>query len=492
MDAPRLVGVKTTTSETSPPPGTSSEVGALKGGAVATVNERATRERLTTRTDWPLGKLRAVGGKSTRSGRETSPEPSETTVGSAHAASMRARTPSRIISHFAMSVPRRVVTPMRCDSFVGTSIGRGDWCGFSVESEVPEQAADTLFDRISGLHGDLSRVSLAIQEAGLFPAGGSRRLTPAEVGPRHEWGFLLDVDRRLVRVFRRGALAPQANAPTGLESYDELAQLPIDAAGSVPNLRTLKLWSRCHVLSGWSRGFTGELETKRQREEALDRNEVRSAVVEACRAASLPIEELREALALGIERLVTSAPWPGDAPRRVFMELTAGSSLGLSCYWAFSTPTLELRYAVPSYRQFEARSDERLFLLAENPWRRMEVATSREALLELLEPDAAARLKPVLEAGFPKASRWLFSALDFVRSFTVPSEVDGLLAWRRYVHPDGRHWAVRVTREGYELRLGVDDPSDPPVMRPRRCQEPEAELEVLIGEQLAEGFQFVV
>ena len=382
---------------------------------------------------------------------------------------------------------------MRCDSFVGTSSGgSGDWSGFSVESEIPEQAADTLFDRISGLHGDLSRVALAIREAGLFPAGGSRRLAPDEVGPRHEWGFLVDVDRRLVRVFRRGALTPQPGAPKGLESYDELAQLPIDPAGTVPNIRTLKLWSRCHVLSGWSRGFTGEMETKRLRDETLDRNQVREVIVEACKAASVPIEELRDQLALGIERLVTSAPWPGEAPRRVFMELNAGASLGLSCYWAFSTPAVELRYPVPSYRQFDVRPDERIFFLAENPWRRMEVATSREALLELLESDAATRLKPVLDAGFPKASRWLFSALDFVRSFTVPSEVDAVLAWRRYVHADGRHWAVRVTREGYELRLGaVEDPSDPPVIRPRRCEEPEAELKVLIGEQLAEGFQFI-
>ena len=384
------------------------------------------------------------------------------------------------------------VAAMRCDSFVGTSIGPGDWCGFSVESEVPEQAADTLFDRISGLHGDLPRVALAIREAGLFPAGGSRRLTSSEVGPRHEWGFLLDVERRLVRVFRRGALTPQPGAPTGLESYDELAQLPIDAEGGVPNIRTLKLWSRCHVLPGWSRGFTGEMETRRLRDEALDRNQVRGVVVEACRTASLPPEELRDQLALGIERLITSAPWPGEVPRRVFMELNAGSSLGLDCYWAFSAGALELRYPVPSYRQFEVRPDERLFFLAENPWRRMEVATSREALLELLDADATTRLRPVVEAAFPKTARWLFSALDFVRSFTVPSQADALLAWRCYVHPDGRHWAVRVTREGYELRLGaVDDPSDPPLLRPRRCEEPEAEVEALLGEQLAEGFQLV-
>jgi hypothetical protein len=381
---------------------------------------------------------------------------------------------------------------MRCDSFVGTSFGSGDWCGFSVESEIPEQAADTLFDRISGLHGDLPRVALAIREAGLFPAGGSRRLTSAEVGPRHEWGFLLDADRRLVRVFRRGALTPQTGAPTGLESYDELAQLPIDAEGGLPNIRTLKLWSRCHVLPGWSRGFTRELETRRLRDETLDRNQVRDVVVETCRAASFPIEELRDQLALGIERLITSAPWPGEVPRRVFVELNASSSLGLDCYWALSMGTLELRYPVPSYRQFEARPDERIFFLAEDPWRRMDVATNREALLELLDPDVATRLKPVLDAAFPKAPRWLFSALDFVRSFAVPSEVDVLLAWRCYVHPDGRHWALRVTREGYELRLGaVDDPSDPPLIRPRRCEEPEAEVEVLIGEQLAEGFTFL-
>ena len=383
---------------------------------------------------------------------------------------------------------------MRCDSFVGTLIDPGGWCGFSVESEIPEQAADTLFDRISGLHGDLSRVAVAIREARLFPTGGSRPLTPAELGPRHEWGFLLDVDRRLVRVFRRGALTPQPGAPLGLEAYDELAQLPIDEAGAAPNIRTVKFWSRCHVLPGWSRSVPDEDQARLLREESLDRNQLRSAIEAACRSASLTLEELREQLALGIERLLTSAPWPDGVPNRVFMELpAASSSLGLACYWALPTSSLELRYGVTSYRTgFVAKPGEPMTFWAENPWRRAEIETNREALLSQLDPEAAKRIGPVLQAAFPKTPRWLFAAIDFVRSFSVPSEADVLLAWRCYVHLDGRHWAVRLTREGYELRLGVaDDPEDPPVIRPRISKHPEAEVAALIAEQLAEGFEFV-
>lgn len=105
---PSSVGVKTSSSSTSAPPGTSSVGGAPNGASIATLSVRATRDRLTTCTAWVLGKLRAVGRKSTRSGTDTSPEPSETTPGSAHAASMVAKTATRrdgMAVELAMSVP---------------------------------------------------------------------------------------------------------------------------------------------------------------------------------------------------------------------------------------------------------------------------------------------------------------------------------------------------------------------------------------------------
>lgn len=378
---------------------------------------------------------------------------------------------------------------MRTNCFVGTAIDAKSWGGFHVDWEFPESAAATLLDRISGLHGDLPRVAQAIREAALFPTGGYKPLTPSELDAGHAWGFLLEVERRQVRVFRRGARSPQPNAPLGLESYDELMQLPIAANGDAPNFRELSFWSRCNVIPGWYRSVLDEQKAALLRAETLDRYHLRGEVVKACEVASLPVDELRAQLVLGFEHLLTSAPWPGEPPKRLLMELpSAGSSLGLDLYWAFEFGGLELRYGVTSYRGlFPASADERIAFWAECPSRRVEIATSREALLSHLETDAAKWLRPVL-AAFPKAPRWLFSALDFVRSFTVPSEADTLLAWRSYVHPDGRHWAVRVTSEGYELRFGVEDPDDPPLIRARRSENPEAEADGLVREQLAEGF----
>lgn len=61
----------------------------------------------------------------------------------------------------------------------------------------------------------------------------------------------------------------------------------------------------------------------------------------------------------------------------------------------------------------------------------------------------------------------------------------GIGAWRVLRHPDGRSWAVRERRDGYELRIGEGEDA---ILRRRSHAEPSAEIRRLIREQKAEGF----
>lgn len=53
-------------------------------------------------------------------------------------------------------------------------------------------------------------------------------------------------------------------------------------------------------------------------------------------------------------------------------------------------------------------------------------------------------------------------------------------------HPDGRIWAIRAAKGGYQLRLG--DPKDDPVIKERPSRTTDVEILRLVGEQLADGF----
>ena len=61
----------------------------------------------------------------------------------------------------------------------------------------------------------------------------------------------------------------------------------------------------------------------------------------------------------------------------------------------------------------------------------------------------------------------------------------GIGAWRVLRHPDGRSWAVRERRDGYELRIGEGEDA---VTRRRTVPSPTMEVRRLIREQKAEGF----
>ena len=51
---------------------------------------------------------------------------------------------------------------------------------------------------------------------------------------------------------------------------------------------------------------------------------------------------------------------------------------------------------------------------------------------------------------------------------------------------DGRVWAIRATKTGYQLRLG--DPADDPVIKERPSRTTDNEIVRLVSEQLADGF----
>jgi hypothetical protein len=61
----------------------------------------------------------------------------------------------------------------------------------------------------------------------------------------------------------------------------------------------------------------------------------------------------------------------------------------------------------------------------------------------------------------------------------------GIGSWIELRHPDGRSWAVRERRTGFELRIGEGDDA---VIRKRPSANPSAEVRRLLREQAAEGF----
>ncbi|CAN5917801.1 hypothetical protein BH11MYX3_BH11MYX3_28230 [soil metagenome] len=61
----------------------------------------------------------------------------------------------------------------------------------------------------------------------------------------------------------------------------------------------------------------------------------------------------------------------------------------------------------------------------------------------------------------------------------------GIGAWKVMRHPDGRSWAIRERRDGYELRIGEGEDA---VTRRRTVPSPSTEVRRLIREQKAEGF----
>ncbi|CAN5481287.1 hypothetical protein BH11MYX1_BH11MYX1_56750 [soil metagenome] len=61
----------------------------------------------------------------------------------------------------------------------------------------------------------------------------------------------------------------------------------------------------------------------------------------------------------------------------------------------------------------------------------------------------------------------------------------GIGEWVELRHPDGRSWAVRGRRDGYELRIGEGEDA---VIRKRTAPNPATEVRRMLREQKAEGF----
>ena len=61
----------------------------------------------------------------------------------------------------------------------------------------------------------------------------------------------------------------------------------------------------------------------------------------------------------------------------------------------------------------------------------------------------------------------------------------GIGGWIEMRHPDGRSWAVRERRNGFEIRIGEGEDA---VLRKRSSANPSVEVRRLLKEQAAEGF----
>jgi hypothetical protein len=61
----------------------------------------------------------------------------------------------------------------------------------------------------------------------------------------------------------------------------------------------------------------------------------------------------------------------------------------------------------------------------------------------------------------------------------------GVGVWLVLRHPDGRSWAIRERRDGYEVRIGEGEDA---IIRKRKAVKPSADVRKLVREQKAEGF----
>ncbi|MFT3700116.1 MAG: hypothetical protein QM831_43625 [Kofleriaceae bacterium] len=94
----------------------------------------------------------------------------------------------------------------------------------------------------------------------------------------------------------------------------------------------------------------------------------------------------------------------------------------------------------------------------------------------------------------PKAMAWARANHQFVE-IKLPATIEdqrgkgrfeaGVGAWITMRHPDGRAWAVRERRDGYELRIGEGEDA---VIRKRAAAKPGAEIKRLLRDQKADGF----
>lgn len=96
--------------------------------------------------------------------------------------------------------------------------------------------------------------------------------------------------------------------------------------------------------------------------------------------------------------------------------------------------------------------------------------------------------------GLPEDGGWFveelrFSIRDRGRWLQVNDTLDASsplpARWRRFVHADGRRWAVREDPKGFDLEIGVDDDL---VRRRRAAPDAAAQVRALIERQLHDGF----
>ncbi len=307
-----------------------------------------------------------------------------------------------------------------------------------------------------------------------------------------QWIYFLDPVAKTLRAFYSGA-RQEAGAPTlpGAWTQGALLQFHADGTSTPPEL-VVDLpwqWPLIRVDDAWDLGK--ELvpsAVSREDSAATVRLATRRRIERECTAAGWTLDDFWKRVTAILTSRFFQAPWSEPA-RRVYVtsDWTANTVL-----WDMTLDAGVLVYPAGMWERDHAIETD---------------GTTREVVKLFAEPNTVAvdidratltgtdaTLQAILRTAL-HGPTWLFDLLDALRARTVPDprgeELERLALkprdaddWQVFVHPDGRMWSIRLSTNGYHLRIGA--PDDEPVFKERRATE--AQLDELIREQLAEGF----
>lgn len=371
------------------------------------------------------------------------------------------------------------------------AVVQGDsWAGFEIQADAYPEWAGAALLRALREHG-LDDVCRKIREARLFPTMRDRA-TASSHAERGDltWVYVIDPERRKLRVYCTGAVA--SAHPLALRgSWREVSAHDVTDEGRCqPMTMMVKLtppWPLLRVADTWD--LTDPKETDRH---AAARLESRRKIERDCAAAGLTAAEFVQQLERAFAEALTASFGP-EPVRRVYVAMECTSE---SYYWSVQLGGLELRYPGSAWSRWNAVERDggegqslRLFV---EPDRRATLDARPEAIIAHAAERAG--LREVLISALPRAG-WFFWFFDLVRARAIPDPRGEALErattppaladdWEVFTHLDGRIWAIRRSKNGFQLRLG--DPSDDPIFRDRVASA--AGYQDLVQSQLSAGF----
>lgn len=374
----------------------------------------------------------------------------------------------------------------------------GAWKGFYIRSDAyPAWAGAELFTALkaNGFAGTCAKV----EGARLFE-GMRERATPTTHANRGdlEWIYFLKPATKTVHVYAQGAFGASLALPGLRGTWAEMSVHTVTNEGRIdpPELKVEfpVPWPHFPVAEGWKEATT---------EQAYVRLDTRKRIARDCDAAGLTVNGFLELVGHAICEAIFQAEWKGtrsDGPlTRVYVPFRWSTG---SVNWRVRLGSLEVLYPPPGPRGNIVHTDstgaERIGVWAPGG-AEAAVEIRRSQVTRALGPNAKAAYD-ILMSAVPSVD-WVLAFFDQVRALQVPdgeadaagavvfeaaSREQGLLPWQVFHHPDGRIWAIRAAKNGYQLRLG--DPKDDPVIKERPSRTTDVEILRLVGEQLADGF----